>query len=56
MEDKDSIAAETYGNIIAVRKGDEDREEIKALVKALKSDEVKEFIESTYEGAVVPKF
>jgi D-methionine transport system substrate-binding protein len=56
VEDKDSIAAETYGNIIAVRKGDEDREEIKALVEALKSDEVKEFIESTYEGAVVPKF
>lgn len=56
VEDKDSQAAETYGNVIAIRKGDEDREEIKALVEALKSDEVKEFIDSTYEGAVVPKF
>lgn len=56
VEDKDSIAAETYGNIIAVRKGDENRDDIKALVEALKSDEVKKFIESTYEGAVVPKF
>lgn len=56
VEDKDSVAAETYGNVIAVRKGDEDREEIKALVEAVTSDEVKEYIESTYEGAVVPKF
>lgn len=56
VEDKDSEAANIYGNVIAVRKGDEDREEIKALVEALQSDEVKEFIESTYEGAVVPKF
>ena len=56
VEDKDSVAAETYGNVIAIRKGDENREEIKALVEALKSDEVKEYIESTYEGAVVPKF
>ena len=56
VEDKDSVAAETYGNVIAIKKGDEDREEIKALVEALKSDEVKEYIESTYEGAVVPKF
>lgn len=56
VEDKDSVAAETYGNVLAIRKGDEDREEIKALVEALQSTEVKEFIESTYEGAVVPKF
>ncbi len=56
VEDKDSVAAETYGNVIAIRKGDEDREEIKALVEALKSEEVREFIESTYEGAVIPKF
>ena len=56
VEDKDSAAAETYGNVIAIRKGDEDREEIKALVDALKSDDVREYIDSTYEGAVVPKF
>ena len=56
VEDQNSLAAETYGNVIAVRKGDEKREEIKALAEALKSDEVREFIETTYEGAVVPLF
>lgn len=56
VEAQDSLAAETYANIVAVRKGDENREEIKALVEALTSQEVKDFIESTYEGAVVPKF
>jgi len=56
FEDKDSIAAETYGNIIAVNAGDEDRADIKALVKALQSDAVKKFINDTYKGAVVPKF
>lgn len=56
VEDQNSLAAETYANVIAVRKGDENRDEIKALVEALQSQEVKEFINSTYEGAVVPKF
>lgn len=56
VEDKDSIAAETFGNIIAVKSGDENREEIKALVEALQSDAVKQFIDDTYEGAVIPKF
>lgn len=56
VEDKDSEAANIYGNIIAVRKGDENREDIKALVEALQSDKIRDFIESTYEGAVVPKF
>jgi len=56
VEAQDSLAAETYANIVAVRKGDENREEIKALIEALTSEEVREYIESTYEGAVVPKF
>lgn len=56
LEDKDSLAAETYGNVLAVQKGDEDREEIKALIEALQSDEVRQYIEETYEGAVIPKF
>lgn len=55
-EDAKSLAAETYGNIVAVREGDENREEIKALMEALTSPEVKEFMETTYEGAVVPLF
>ncbi len=55
-EDKASIAAETYANVLVVKEGNENDEAIQALVAALQSDEVKAFIESTYEGAVVPKF
>lgn len=54
VEADDSIAAQTYANIIAVRKGDENREDIKALVEVLKSDEIKNFIKNTFNGAVVP--
>lgn len=54
VEDSQSIAATTYGNVIAVQEGKENDEGIQALIEALKSDEVKAFIESTYEGAVVP--
>ncbi len=53
-EKSDSEAAKTYVNIIAVKEGNEDNEGIKALVAALKSDDVKNFINSTYDGAVVP--
>ena len=53
-EEADSEAAQTYANIIAVREGDEERPEIKTLVEVLKSDEIKSFIETTYEGAVLP--
>ncbi|MCI8269638.1 MAG: ABC transporter substrate-binding protein [Lachnospiraceae bacterium] len=56
VEDSESIAATTYGNVIAVREGHENDENIVALVEALTSDEVKAYIESTYEGAVVPLF
>ena len=56
IEDKDSIAAETYANAIVVRTGDEENEYIKALVEALQSEEVRAFIEETYDGAVIPKF
>jgi len=45
-----------YVNIIAVRQGDENRPEIQALIKALKSDKMKEFINDKYKGAVVPAF
>lgn len=54
-EEKDSTTAQTYANIIAVRSGDENRKD-KALVSALKSDEVKKFIERKYKGSVVPIF
>ena len=54
VEADDSLAATTYANIIAVREGDENREDIKALVEVLKSDEIKTFITNTFSGAVVP--
>ncbi|GAV23241.1 MetQ/NlpA family ABC transporter substrate-binding protein [Carboxydothermus pertinax] len=53
-EDANSEAAETFGNVLAVRKGDENREEIKKLSEALKSEEIKKFINEKYNGAVVP--
>lgn len=56
VEAKDSLAADTYANIVAVKKENENRDDIKALVKALQSDKVKKFINKKYEGAVVPKF
>ena len=55
-EDSESLAATTYGNIVAVREGEEETEATKALVEALTSPDVKKFIEDKYEGAVVPLF
>ena len=52
-EASDSVAAETYVNIIAVAEGHENDAKIQALVSVLKSDEIKKFIEDTYDGAVV---
>jgi D-methionine transport system substrate-binding protein len=43
-------------NILCVKEGNENNPAILELVKALKSDEVKKFIEDKYEGAVVPMF
>ena len=48
-----SKAATTYVNIIAVKDGKQNSEGIKALVDALKSDAITEFITSKYDGAVV---
>lgn len=56
VEASDSEAAVTYGNIVAVQEGKENDEAVKALVEALTSGDAKAFIESTYEGAVVPLF
>lgn len=55
-EDADSIGAKTYGNIVAVKKGNEKSAATKALIKALKSDAVKKYINDKYDGAVVPLF
>lgn len=55
---EDSIAIEEsdspYVNVIAVRKGDAEKAEIKALVEALRSKEIQDFILEKYKGAVVP--
>lgn len=53
-EKSDSEAAKTYVNLIAVKEGNEDSEAVKALVEVLKSDEIKEYINETYDGAVIP--
>ena len=52
-EASDSVAAKTYVNIIAVLEGHENDEKIKALVKVLRSDDIKKFIEEKYDGAVI---
>ena len=54
---KDSLLIEgsssEYGNILAVKEGDENKDSIKALKAALESEQVAEFIEKQYNGAVV---
>lgn len=54
FEKSDSEAAKTYVNVIAVKEGNEDSDAIKALVEVLKSDEIKNYINETYDGAVIP--
>ncbi|HBK03576.1 MAG TPA: metal ABC transporter substrate-binding protein [Clostridiales bacterium] len=49
-----STAAKTYVNVLVVKAGNENNEGIQALAKVLKSDEIKQFINDTYDGAVVP--
>ena len=56
VEAAGGAAAEAYVNVLAVKEGKESSEGIQALVKALQSDEVRAFIEETYDGAVVPLF
>jgi D-methionine transport system substrate-binding protein len=50
QEDKDS----PYVNVIAVRVGDENRDDIKQFVELYHSPEIKDFIDATYKGAVIP--
>ena len=56
VEAADGAAAEAYVNVIAVMAGNENSEKIQALVKALMSEEVKNYINDTYAGAVVPMY
>ena len=56
VEDAESISATTYANILVVKEGNEETEKTQALKKALLSEEVKNYINETYSGAVVPIF
>lgn len=53
-EKSDSVAAQTYANIVAVTSENKDNEAVKKLVKVLQSKEIKDFINKNYDGAVVP--
>ena len=53
-EDADSDAAQTYANIIAVKAGHENDPAIVALVDALHSEAIQDFINTTYQGSVLP--
>lgn len=57
---KDALVIENadspYANIIATRKDNVDADSIKKLVEALNSETIKTFIETKYEGAIVPAF
>ena len=53
-EDATSVSATTFANILVVKEGNEQTEKTKALIKALSSTAVKEYINQTYAGAVVP--
>ena len=55
-ESSSSESAKTYTNIICVKEGNENNELIKALIDALHSDEVRQYINDTYKGAVLPMF
>ena len=53
-ETSDSEAAQTYVNLIGVKEGNENSDAIKALVEVLKSATIVDYINNTYDGAVIP--
>lgn len=53
-EKSDSVAAQTYVNVLVTKEGNENNEGIQALTEVLKSQEIKRYIIDTYDGAVVP--
>lgn len=56
VEESSSVAATTYANLVGVKEGNENSEKIQVLINALKSEEVRTFIQNEYAGAVVPVF
>ncbi len=53
VESPDGIAGTAYVNVLAVKEGREKDEAILKLVEALRSDEVRQFIDEKYAGGVV---
>ena len=56
VEANDGLAAQTYGNIIATSPAKENDEALKALVSVLQSKAISDYINATYDGAVVPLY
>ena len=56
IEDPNSEAAQTYANVIVVKEGNEENAAVLALIEALQSDTVRDFINEKYEGNVLPIF
>lgn len=56
VEDKDSIAAERYANILVVKEGNEKNPGILALIEVLQSEAVKNYINDTFNGSAIPMF
>ncbi len=56
LEKADGAAAQLYANVVAIRAGEEESEKTKALLSALLSQEVIDFINGKYGGAVLPVF
>ncbi|GAP41756.1 MetQ/NlpA family ABC transporter substrate-binding protein [Flexilinea flocculi] len=55
-ESAESEAAQKYANLVAVRKGEEELPQFKALSEALTSESVRKMLEDTYKGSVAPVF
>lgn len=57
---RDAIAIESadspYANLIAVHRDNKDAPWVKRLVAAYQNDEIKKFVEETFQGSVVPAF
>ena len=56
VEANDGLAAKTYGNIVATSAEKENDEALKALVSVLQSKAIADYINETYDGAVVPLY
>lgn len=56
LEDANGEAAQTYANLLVTTPELKDSAKIQALASALTSDEVRDYINQNYEGAVLPIF